>query len=263
MGLLSSGNAKLKPTTDGSDKRVPLSRERVLQAAIAVADAAGVRALTIRSLAAELGVKPMSVYYYFANKSEILDGIVDVVFSEIDLPTSDGDWQSVIRHRAISARRVLARHPWVIVLLESRKTPGPATLRHHDAMIGTLRLAGFSVEMTAHAYALLDSYVYGFAVQEAALPFDGKDSVADVAEPMMQQFAVGEYPHLVEMATEHILQPGYDFGNEFEFGLNVILDALTRSVPNKDGDSPADDHGFGESTSRELPNAHRPSRRLQ
>jgi AcrR family transcriptional regulator len=243
MEVLSSGNAKLKPTKDGSDKRVPLSRERVLQAAIAVADAAGVRALTIRSLAAELGVKPMSVYYYFANKSEILDGIVDVVFSEIDLPTSDGDWQSVIRHRAISARRVLARHSWVIVLLESRKTPGPATLRHHDAMIGTLRLAGFSVEMTAHAYALLDSYVYGFAVQEAALPFDRKDSVADVAEPMMQQFPVGEYPHLVEMATEHILQPGYDFGNEFEFGLNVIFDALTRSVPNKEATSPADDHG--------------------
>ena len=231
MGV-SSGNAKFKPTNEGSDKRVPLSRERVLRAAIAVADAAGVRALTIRSLAAELGVKPMSVYYYFANKSEILDGIVD------DLPTGDGDWQSVIRRRAISARRVLAGHPWVIVLLESRKTPGPATLRHHDAMIGTLRLAGFSVEMTAHAYALLDSYVYGFAVQEAALPFDGKDTPADVAEPIIQDFPLGEYPHLVEMATEHILQPGYDFGNEFEFGLNVILDALTRSIPNKDGDLP-------------------------
>jgi hypothetical protein len=95
------------------------------------------------------------------------------------------------------------------------------------------------VEMTAHAYALLDSYVYGFAVQEAALPFDGKGSVADVADPIMQQFPAGEYPHLVEMATEHILQPGYDFGNEFEFGLNVILDALTRSVPNRDGDLPS------------------------
>jgi hypothetical protein len=126
---------------------------------------------------------------------------------------------------------VLSRHPWAIALLESRKTPGPATLRHHDAMIGTLREAGFSVEMTAHAYALLDSYVYGFAIQEAALPFDGPETVAEVAEPMMEQFPAGEYPHLVELATEHILQPGYDFGNEFEFGLNVILDALTRSIP--------------------------------
>src|SRR5215211_8330709 len=209
MGVLSSENTKLTSTKDGSDKRVPLSRERVLQAAIAVADAAGVRALTIRSLAAKLGVKPMSVYYYFANKSEILDGIVDVVFSEIDLPPEDGDWRSEIRRRAHSARRVLGQHPWVIVLLESRKTPGPATLRHHDAMIGTLRAAGFSVEMTAHAYALLDSYVYGFAVQEAALPFDGTSTAADVTEPIMQQFPADAYPHLVEMTTEYILRPGY------------------------------------------------------
>jgi AcrR family transcriptional regulator len=215
-----------------SEQREPLSRERVLAGAIAVADAAGVRALTIRSLAAELGVTAMSVYHYFANKSEILDGIVDVVFSEIDLPPGDGDWQSEIRRRAISARRVLARHPWVIVLLESRKTPGPATLRHHDALIGTLREAGFSVEMTAHAYALLDSYVYGFVLQEASLPFEGPEGVADVAEPIMQQFPADAYPHLVELATEYILQPGYDFGNEFEFGLNVILDALARSIPN-------------------------------
>ena len=213
------------------DERVPLSRERVLHAAMAVADTAGVRALTIRSLAAELGVTPMSVYYYVANKSEILDGIVDEVFAEIDLPPGDGDWRSEIRRRARSARQVLSRHPWAIALLESRKTPGPATLRHHDAMIGTLRNAGFSVEMTAHAYALLDSYVYGFTLQEAAMPFNGPDTVADVTEPMMQQFPAGEYPHLVELATEHILQPGYDFGNEFEFGLNVILDALTRSIP--------------------------------
>jgi AcrR family transcriptional regulator len=221
-----------------TSERGPLSREKVLASAIAVADAAGVRALTIRSLATALGATPMAVYHYFANKSEILDGIVDVVFSEIDLPPGDGDWQSEIRRRANSARRVLARHPWVIVLLESRKTPGPATLRHHDAMIGTLRNAGFSVEMTAHAYALLDSYVYGFAIQEAALPFDGPETVAEVAEPIMEQFPAGEYPHLVELATEYILQPGYDFGNEFEFGLNVILDALTKSIPT----TPANPH---------------------
>jgi AcrR family transcriptional regulator len=221
-------------TSQGGDERVPLSRERVLRAAMVVADAAGVRALTIRSLAAELGVTPMSLYYYVANKSEILDGIVDVVFSEIELPPGNGDWRSEIRRRATSARRVLARHPWVIGLLESRKTPGPATLRHHDAMIGTLRGAGFSIEMTAHAYALLDSYVYGFILQEAALPFDGPETVPAVAEPIMQRFPDGEYPHLVEMATEYILQPGYDFGNEFEFGLNVILDALTRSIPDSE-----------------------------
>jgi AcrR family transcriptional regulator len=229
----------LKEASPSREERVPLSRERVLRAAMVVADTAGVRALTIRTLAAELGVTPMSVYYYVANKSEILDGIVDVVFSEIELPPGDGDWRSEIRRRANSARRVLSRHAWAIGLLESRKTPGPATLRHHDAMIGTLREAGFSVEMTAHAYALLDSYVYGFALQEATMPFNGPDSVADVTEPMMQQFPAGEYPHLVELATEHILQPGYDFGDEFEFGLNVILDALTRSIPDAGGELPA------------------------
>ena len=221
----------LQPVEDRRAERVPLSRARVLLGAVAVADAGGIAGLTIRSLAQQLGVKPMAVYHYVANKSEILDGIVDVVFAEIDLPPRNGDWQNEIRQGAASARAALRRHPWALGLLESRKSPGPATLRHHDTMIGTLRAAGFSVEMTAHAYALIDSYVYGFALQEAALPFDGPETISDVAEPIMGGFDTGEYPHLVEMATEFILQPGYDFGNEFEIGLNVILDALTSSLP--------------------------------
>ena len=221
----------LKPDSDNHEKRTRLSRERVLRSAVAIADAAGIGALTIRSLARELGVKPMAIYYYVANKSEILDGIVDLVFAEIERPAPDGDWRSELVRRANSARQVLSRHHWAIGLMESRKSPGPATLRHHDAVIGTLRRAGFSVEMTAHAYALLDSYVYGFALQEAALPFQGTDTAADVTEPIMQRFHTDQYPHLAEMATAYILQPGYDFGDEFEFGLGVILDALTRSLP--------------------------------
>jgi AcrR family transcriptional regulator len=221
----------LKPGSDSPKKRGSLSRERVLRSAIDIADTAGIRALTIRSLAQRLGVKPMSIYYYLPNKSAILDGIVDLVFSEIELPAADGDWRLELVRRANSARNVLSRHHWAIGLMDSRKSPGPATLRHHDAVIGTLRRAGFSVEMTAHAYALLDSYVYGFALQEAALPFQGTDTGADVTEPIMERFRTDQYPHLVEMATEYILQPGYDFGDEFEFGLNVILDALTRSLP--------------------------------
>jgi AcrR family transcriptional regulator len=217
-----------------STERVPLSRERVLRGAVAVADSGGIGSLTIRSLAQHLGAKPMSLYYYVTGKDEILDGIVDLVFSEIELPAVGGDWRSEIVRRANSARRALRRHSWAIGLMESRKNPGPATLRHHDAVIGTLRKAGFSVEMTAHAYALLDSYIYGFALQEASLPFEGPESAVDVAEPMMQQFPTGAYPHLVEMVTEYILQPGYDFGNEFEFGLDVILGALTRSIPDRD-----------------------------
>jgi len=221
----------LQPVEAGrAGERVRLSRELVLRRAVEVADAGGLAALTIRSLARELGVKPMSVYYHVANKDEILDGIIDMVFAEIELPAIGGAWQAEIRRRAISTRRVLRRHPWAIGLMESRSAPGPATLRHHDAVIGTLRRAGFSVAMTAHSYALLDAYVYGFALQEAALPFKGPDTVAEVAEPIMQGFSAAEYPHLVELATQHVLRPGYDFGEEFEFGLELILDALTKAA---------------------------------
>ena len=218
-----------RPAARTSQERAPLSRERVLSAAVTVADEGGITGLTIRSLAQELGVRPMSVYHHVANKDEILDGIVDIVFSEIELPSTDGEWLSEIRNRARSARQVLRRHPWAIGLLESRTSPGPATLRHHDANIGVLRGAGFSVEMAAHAYALIDSFVYGFALQEATLPFEDS-TVAEVAAPMMELFDTGEYPHLMELTTEFVLQPGYDFGNEFEFGLTLILDGLSRSL---------------------------------
>ncbi len=208
-------------------KRVPLSRERLLRGAIAVADAGGIGSLTIRSLARELGVKPMSLYHHVANKEEILDGIIDVVFSEIELPSADADWRSAMRERAISARSVLRRHPWGTPLMESRTNPGPATLRQHDSVIGTLRRAGFSIAMAAHAYSLLDSYVYGFALEEAGLPFD-RETVGDVAEAILAQFPSDEYPYLAELTTEHVLQPGYNYGDEFEFGLDLILDGLAR-----------------------------------
>ena len=211
--------------------REPLSRDRVLLAALAVADEGGLDGLTIRSLAQRLGAKPMSLYHYVANKDEILDGLVDLVFAEIELPEPSGRWREEMAKRARSARQVLGRHPWSIALLESRTTPGPATLRHHDATIGALRAGGFSIAQTAHAYAVLDAFVYGFAVQEASLPFEGPDTVADIAEPMMEHFSTGEYPHLVAMSAEFFLQPGYDFGNEFEFGLDVILDGLARYLP--------------------------------
>ena len=133
-----------------------------------------------------------------------------------------------MERRAHSARDVLARHRWAIGLLESRTCPGPANLRHHDTVLATLRQAGFSAALTAHAYALLDSYVYGFALQEAALPFEGPGSVAEVAEPMMELMTTGEYPHLVDMATSYYLQPGYDFGDEFRFGLDLVLDGIER-----------------------------------
>jgi AcrR family transcriptional regulator len=201
----------------------------VLEAAVAVADAGGVGALTIRSLADKLGVKPMSVYHYVANKDEILDAIVDLVFAEIELPVPGGDWRAEMRRRAGSARSVLRRHPWAIALLQARTSPGPATLRHHDAFIGTLRAAGFPIDLTAHAFALIDSYVFGFALSEATLPIHGPESVAEVAGSMMEGYAADAYPHLVEFTTEHVLRPGYDFGAEFGFGLDLILDGLARA----------------------------------
>ena len=203
----------------------------MLAGAITVADAGGIGALTIRTLAQELGVKPMSVYHYVANKDEIIDGIVDLVYAEIALPVPGGDWRQEMRRRANSARRVLANHPWATPLLQSRLNPGPATLRHHNAFIATLRAAGFSVELTAHAFALIDSYVFGFALSENALPIHGPDSVADTAASMMEQFFDAEaYPALLEFTMEHIMRPDYDFGEEFEYGLDLVLDGLARSL---------------------------------
>ncbi|MFI5897324.1 TetR/AcrR family transcriptional regulator C-terminal domain-containing protein [Actinoplanes sp. NPDC051513] len=221
----------MKTDSGGRPARTPLSRDRVLHGALTVADAGGLESLTIRSLAHELGVKPMSVYYHVANKSEIIDGIVDLVFSEIELPAPDGDWRTGMRHRAASARNVLRRHPWAIPLLQSRRNPGPATLRHHDAVIGSLRSAGFSVAMTAHAFALIDSYVFGFALSESALPINGPETVTEVATSMIPAGFPDLYPHLIEFTTEHILKPGYDFGAEFDYGLTLILDALSGPAP--------------------------------
>jgi AcrR family transcriptional regulator len=208
-------------------RRGQLTRDRVLRGALAVADAGGIAALTIRSLAEELGVKPMTVYYYVANKDEILDGIVDIVFSEIHLPASGEDWRAQLTERARSARAVLRAHPWATPLMESRRTPGPVTLRHHDAVLGTLRTAGFTLAATAHAYALLDAFIYGHALQEAALPFEGPDGPQDVAAPVRELMAAGDYPHMTEMVVGYYLKPGYDFADEFEIGLRMVLDAIT------------------------------------
>jgi AcrR family transcriptional regulator len=223
-------------TRDPAEKRVPLSRQRVLWGALEVADADGVDALTMRSLAAHLEVKPMALYHHLANKSAIIDGIVDLVFSEIELPVIDGHWRSEMERRARSARDVLRHHPWAIGLLQSRTSPGPGTLRHHDAVIGTLRRAGFSVRLTAHAFALIDSYIYGFALSEASLPINGPKTVTEVAESMMLQYLAQDYPHLHEFSTEHILRPGYDFGSEFEFGLGLVLDGLARALVDLEAD---------------------------
>ena len=214
-------------TTKRAQRREPLTRERVLQAAIKLADQGGIEALSMRKLGQELGVEAMAVYYHFANKAEVVDGLVDLVFSEIEPPSAGGDWKAAMRQRAISLRDVLLRHRWAIGLMESRLRPGPASLGHHDAVLGSLRAAGFSIEMAAHAYSLLDSYIYGFALTMLNLPFEDSEEVAEVARSMLEPFPAEEYPNLVAI-IEHAMQPGYDFGDEFEYGLDLILDGLAR-----------------------------------
>ena len=159
-------------TSKRAQGRVPLSRELVLETAVKLADRGGLESLSMRKLGQELGVEAMALYYHFANKDEVIDGIVDLVFSEIDLPASGADWKTAMRQRAISLRDALLRHRWAIGLMESRRKPGPANLRHHDAVIGSLRSAGLDMPTIAHAYSLLDSYIYGFALFMANLPFD-------------------------------------------------------------------------------------------
>jgi len=213
-------------TDKRAQPRAALNRQRALDVAVALADAGGIGSITMRGLAQELGVEAMSLYHHVANKDDILDGMVAIVFSEIDLPAANSNWKTAMRRRALSARTALSRHPWAISLMESRTAPGPASLRHHDAVLGCLRHAGFSIEMTAHAYSVLDSYIYGFAHQEANLPLETPERTKEVADAILHQLPADQYPHLVEFATQHVLKPGYDYGAEFAFGLDLILDGL-------------------------------------
>jgi AcrR family transcriptional regulator len=212
-----------------SERRVPLTRERVLGAALSLADAGGIESLTMRSLGEELKVGPMALYRHVANKDDIVDGIVDLVFSEIELPSTGADWKTAMRERAISVREALLRHRWAVGLMESRPSPGPANLRHHDAVIGSLRSSGFDMAMAAHAYSILDSYIYGFAQTQMNLPFESTAEIAEVAQSMLQPFPLNAYPNLADFITEHAMQPGYDYADEFEWGLDVILDGLERA----------------------------------
>ena len=214
-------------------KRQRLSVDRVLDGAVALADEIGVDAFTIRKLADALDTKPMTIYHHLDSKDAIVDGMVDRVFAEIERPPAELGWKDGMRRRCVSAREVLRRHWWAAPLMESRTNPGPETLGHHDAVLGCLRRGGLSLEMTAHAYALLDSYVYGFALQEANLPATGGAEMADLAGGIVEPLPADTYPHLTEFTTGHVLQPGYDFRAEFEFGLDLILDALERMASDR------------------------------
>jgi AcrR family transcriptional regulator len=221
--------ARREPT---GERRAPLSRERVLRAAVALADEAGVDALSMRRIAKELGVEAMSLYNHVANKDDLLNGIVDLVFAEIEPPATDVDWKTAMRNRANSTREALRRHPWAIGLMEARSQPGPANIALHEAVIKCLREAGFSLPATVHAYSVQDAYIYGFALQENALPaaLDTPEGGAEVAERQLRNAPemAESFPYLLEMVGGHIATKGYDFAGEFAFGLDIILDGLER-----------------------------------
>jgi AcrR family transcriptional regulator len=207
--------------------RTPLSRARVLHAAVDLADEAGLEAFSMRALAQELGVVPMALYKHVANKEELLDGMVDIVFGEIELPSGDLDWRSAMRRRAISTREALKRHSWAIGMMESRH-PGPANLRNHNAVMGCLRKAGFSFKTAIHAYSVQDAYIYGFALQERDTGFETPDSAGQAAQRRAATIgALENFPYLVEIATK-LPESGYDNAVEFTWGLDLILDGLDR-----------------------------------
>ena len=212
-------------TDPTAEPRIPLSKERVLRAAVNLADEAGIESLTMRKLGQELGVEAMSLYNHVSNKDDILDGIVDIVVNEIDLPSNEADWKTDMRQWAISAREILLRHPWACSLIVSRPRVDSAWLRYFDSAFGRLREAGFSIEMTHHAWHVLDSHILGFTLQELNSPFDTEE-IPEVAAMFPRQVPPDEYPYITEYITDVFMDSGHDDDFEFEFGLDLILDGL-------------------------------------
>ena len=212
------------------ERRAPLTRERVLRAAIDLADAGGIEALSMRRLAQELGVEAMSLYYHVTNKNDILNGIVDLVVSEFELPPAEADWKAAIRTTAVSAHEVLVRHPWAANLVLSGTGVSEARLRYMDAILGSLRRAGFSADMTDHAYHALDSHIMGFTLWQVGMNLGSEDELRAMAGEFLAQLSAEEFPYLAEHVEQH-LKPRTDDVGEFEFGLGLILDGLERLRP--------------------------------
>jgi AcrR family transcriptional regulator len=218
----------MERSDQATEPRTRLSKERVLRAAVALAARDGIESLTMRKLADELGAGAMSLYHYVPNKEQLLDGMVDIVFGEIELPSTDDDWKTAMRKRAVSTREALGRHRWAIGLMEGRTTHGPSNLALHNAVLGCLRAAGFSLEMTVHAYSVQDAYIYGFALQEQDMSPESADDFAAEAQRQMDAYQdlLADYPHLVEVVGGYVAESGYDYATEFVFGLDLILDGL-------------------------------------
>ena len=209
--------------------RPPLNRARILAAAVEIADERGVGAVTMREVASRLGVEAMSLYNHVANKDDILDGMADLVAEQFDLPQDVDHWREAMRRRAVSAHEVFGRHPWAPMLFDSRESSGPSRLRYFDWVLGTLMRAGFSVDDAARAFSLLDSYIYGFGIEQLNFSADGDTSREEMAEAILAYIPAETYPHLYKMAS-HAMQFGYDAEADFDFGLEIILDGLERTL---------------------------------
>lgn len=210
-----------------------LTKDRVIQAAIRLADAGGLEALSMRKLGRELGVEAMAFYHHFANKSQLIDGMIDSVHGDINVPTGEVSWKEFMQSRAQSAFEVLLLHPWAAPIMEAGVTPGPSTLRDGENCIKRFRTAGFSIPMTVHAVTVLNIYIYGAAEQYARLNFSDSQEAAEFSETIKEQFPIEEYPYLGEIITKHMMKAHYNAREEFEFGLNLILDGISRLEPKK------------------------------
>jgi AcrR family transcriptional regulator len=208
--------------------RPALTHERIIDAAVQVADRGGVAGVSMRNVGKELGVEAMSLYHHIDGKDALLDALTDWVFARIELPDPKQPWRSTMTDLAASARRTLSQHPWALGLIESRRSPGPALLRHHDTVLACLRTNGFSVPMAAHAFSAIDAYVYGFVLTEVNLPFEPGESAEQFVEEIADMLPADEYPFLVELIGEQVAGRDYSYGDEFDFGLELILDGLER-----------------------------------
>lgn len=213
-----------KKTKESAAGRSPLSKDRVLSTALHLADRSGIHSLSMRKIAAELDVQAMSLYNHVANKDEILDGLVELVVAEIEIPSLDDDWKVAMRRRGLSAHEVLLRHPWAIITLITRTSAGPKMLRYIDATLGCLRKAEFSYEIADHAWNAMDNHIYGFTLQEVNFPFEEAE-YADTAREFLPLINTKDYPYFTELATL-VMQRRYSGMHDFEFGLNLILDGL-------------------------------------
>ncbi|MDB5176209.1 MAG: putative transcriptional regulator [Candidatus Saccharibacteria bacterium] len=209
----------------------PLNKERIVLAAVKMADAGGIDALSMRKLGVVLGVEAMALYHHFANKEELIDSMVDSVHAEITVPKVNDSWDAAMRRRAVSAVKAISNHRWAAPLMESRQNPGPASMQLIDATVRCLRQTGFSIDMVAHVLSLLDAYTFGFA--EQLRPTETVEQSAQMGLDIMEHFPFDLYPHVGELVAEQVVKAGYRTMDEFYYGLDLILAGITQLGPNK------------------------------